>query len=69
MSMMGEFIFFLSLQIKKCEQVMFLNQSKYIANLLKSFDTPNAKPFGTTMSPSIKFDLDPNSKKVYMTLF
>ena len=69
MSIMGEFTFFLGLQIKQCESGIFLNQSKYIVKLLKKFDISNTKPFGTPMSPSIKLELNPNGKKVDMTLF
>ncbi len=35
MSMMGELKFFLGIQIKQTEEVIFLNQSKYVIDLLK----------------------------------
>ena len=50
MSMMGELNFFLGLQIKQTDDGIFINQSKYIKNLLKRFGLKQAKCFATPMS-------------------
>jgi len=42
MSMMGELNFFLGLQIKQTKNGIFINQSKYIKDLLKKFDIENS---------------------------
>ena len=43
MSLMGELTFFLVLQIKQLNDVIFLNQSKYTLELLKRFNMDNSK--------------------------
>ena len=42
MSMMGELKFFLGLQIKQCNDGIFINQVKYIKYLLKRFEWMDA---------------------------
>ena len=37
MSMMGELTFFLSLQVKQSKDGIFINQAKYIKDMLKKF--------------------------------
>ena len=37
MSMIGELTFFLSLQVKQCNDGIFINQAKYIKDMLKKF--------------------------------
>ena len=37
MSMMVELTFFLSLQVKQCNDGIFINQDKYIKDMLKKF--------------------------------
>jgi hypothetical protein len=69
MSMMGELKFFLGLQIKQTEEGIFLNQSKYVIDLLKRFGLANAKAYGIPMSPSIKFDKDEKGKPVDVKLY
>ncbi|XP_042983258.1 uncharacterized protein LOC122312662, partial [Carya illinoinensis] len=64
MSMMGELTFFLGLQIKQTKSGTFINQSKYIKELLKKFGMENAKEIGTPMSPSTKLDKDESGKPV-----
>ncbi|XP_042953597.1 uncharacterized protein LOC122290115, partial [Carya illinoinensis] len=64
MSMMGELTFFLGLQIKQAKSGTFINQSKYIKELLKKFGMENAKEIGTPMSPSTKLDKDESGKPV-----
>jgi uncharacterized membrane protein YciS (DUF1049 family) len=43
MSMMGELNFFLGLQIKQTKNGIFINQSKYIKDLLKKFGIEKSK--------------------------
>jgi hypothetical protein len=69
MSMMGELKFFLGLQIKQTEDGIFLNQSKYVIDLLKRFGLTNAKAYGTPMSPSTKLDKDEKGKPVDVKLY
>ncbi|GKA09094.1 retrovirus-related pol polyprotein from transposon TNT 1-94 [Tanacetum coccineum] len=47
MSMMCELSFFLGLQIKKLEDGIFFNQSKYIKEMLKKFGLEDSKPIKT----------------------
>ncbi|RVW28391.1 hypothetical protein CK203_109077 [Vitis vinifera] len=58
MSMMRELNFFLGLQIKQLKEGTFINQAKYIRDLLKRFNIEEAKTMKTPMSSSIKLDKD-----------
>ncbi|RVW29742.1 hypothetical protein CK203_111021 [Vitis vinifera] len=58
MSMIGELNFFLGLQIKQLKAGTFINQAKYIRDLLKRFNMVEAKTMKTPMSSSIKLDMD-----------
>ncbi|RVW72677.1 Copia protein [Vitis vinifera] len=63
MSMMGELNFFLGLQIKQLKEGTFINQAKYIRDLLKRFNMEEAKTMKTPMSSSIKLDMDEKGEK------
>ncbi|CAH9101308.1 unnamed protein product [Cuscuta epithymum] len=67
MSMMGELNFFLGLQIKQMPDRIFINQSKYIHDMLKRFKMDNKSTMKTPMSPSQKLDSDPAGKPVDAT--
>ena len=67
MSMMGELKFFLRFQIKQTKGGIFLNQSKYVKDLLKRFGLENGKAFGTPMSPLAKLDKDEKGKPVALS--
>ncbi|GKB33028.1 putative ribonuclease H-like domain-containing protein, partial [Tanacetum coccineum] len=57
MSSMGELTFFLGLQVKQKEDGIFINQDKYVAEILKKFDLMNIKTASTpvdTQRPLIK---------------
>ncbi|RVW29029.1 Retrovirus-related Pol polyprotein from transposon RE1 [Vitis vinifera] len=69
MSMMGELNFFLGLQIKQLKEGTFINQAKYIRDLLKRFNMEEAKTMKTPMSSSIKFDMDKKGKPVNSTMY
>ncbi|CAH9117537.1 unnamed protein product [Cuscuta europaea] len=67
MSMMGELSFFLELQIKQMPDEIFINQSKYIHDMLKRFKMDSKSTMKTPMSPSQKLDVDPSGKSVDAT--
>ncbi|RVW37795.1 hypothetical protein CK203_101712 [Vitis vinifera] len=56
MSIMRELNFSLELQIKQLKEGTFINQAKYIRDLLKRFNMEEAKTMKTSMSSSIKLD-------------
>ena len=58
MTMMGELNFFLGLQNKQLKEGTFINQAKYIRDLLKKFNLEEVKAKNTPMSSSIKLDMD-----------
>src|ERR1700732_196258 len=64
MSMMGEFKFFLGLQIEQLPGGNFISQSKYVRELLKRFDMSDAKLCKTPMSPIARLEKDEKGKKV-----
>ncbi|KAI3666993.1 hypothetical protein L6452_42034 [Arctium lappa] len=64
MSMMGEMNFFLGLQVKQFSTGIFINQSKYILDILRKFNMENCKPIGTPMAPGTKISTDPSGKSV-----
>ena len=57
MSMIGELNFFLGLQIKQLKEGTFINQTKYIRDLLKKFNLEKVKAKSTHMGSSIKLDM------------
>ena len=62
--------FFISFQFKQNKDGIFVNQTKYIKELLKWFDIGNTKPLGSTpMNLSTKLNLDKRGKKIDATLF
>ncbi|KAG8647463.1 hypothetical protein MANES_09G075219v8 [Manihot esculenta] len=64
MSLMGELTFFLGLQIKQINDGIFINQSKYIKDMLKKFKMNELKGIKTLMDSSIKLDKDEKGKDV-----
>ncbi|KAI3678626.1 hypothetical protein L6452_37925 [Arctium lappa] len=69
MSMTDELTFFLGLQIKKTPEGIFINQSKYICDLLKKFDFENCSSMKTPMAPPLKVSADPTSKPVDIKIY
>ncbi|KAJ9547263.1 LOW QUALITY PROTEIN: hypothetical protein OSB04_019806 [Centaurea solstitialis] len=69
MSKMGELNFFLGLQVKQLSVGIFINQAKYIKDILKKYNLENAKIMKTPMSPSCALDSDPNGKDVDVTTY
>ena len=56
--------FFLGLQVKQSLERIFINQEKYVQELLKRFSFNQAKSALTPMSTSIKLDEDEKGKAV-----
>nr|GFA07464.1 hypothetical protein [Tanacetum cinerariifolium] len=57
MSSMGEFTFFLGLQVKQSEKGIFIIQDKYVAKILKKFDFSSVRTVSTpieTQKPLVK---------------
>ncbi|KAJ9566852.1 hypothetical protein OSB04_002818 [Centaurea solstitialis] len=69
MSMMGELTFFLGLQIKQSEKGIFINQGKYVHEMLKKFDLTSCTPMKTPMAPPLTLDKDSKGKSVDVTLY
>ncbi|GJV84218.1 retrovirus-related pol polyprotein from transposon TNT 1-94 [Tanacetum coccineum] len=64
MSMIWEMNFFLGLQIKQIKDGIFLNQSKYIKEMLKKFGLEDSKPTKMPMSTEIKLTKDDETSSV-----
>ena len=64
MSMMGELKFFLGLQMKRCKDRIFINQTKYSRDILKKFGMNGTKSRKTPMSTTTKLNKDKNDKPV-----
>jgi hypothetical protein len=58
MSMMGELIFFFSIQVKQTKQSTFVHQAKYTKDLMKKFSMVELKPVSTPMSSTTSLGLD-----------
>ncbi|KAJ9565666.1 hypothetical protein OSB04_001632 [Centaurea solstitialis] len=69
MSMMGELTFFLGLQIKQSENGIFINQGKYVHEMLKKFDLTTCTPMKTPMAPPLSLDKDSKGKPIDVTLY
>ncbi|KAJ9539154.1 hypothetical protein OSB04_031887 [Centaurea solstitialis] len=69
MSMMGELTFFLGLQIKQSEKGIFINQGKYVHEMLKKFDLTSCTPMKTPMAPPLSLDKVSKGKPVDVTLY
>ena len=64
MSMMGKLTFFLGLQVKQSKDGIFINQAKYIKDMLKKFGFEDVREIGTPMSSITKLDKDEKGKDV-----
>ena len=62
MSMVRELTFFLDLQVKQCNDGIFINQAKYIKDMLKKFGIQEVREIGTHMSPVTKLDKNRNKR-------
>ena len=68
MSTMGELNYFLGFQIKQLKEDIFINQAKYIKNLIKKFGMEDAQPMSTPMGTSTKLDNDEGGKPIDIKL-
>jgi hypothetical protein len=64
MSMIGELLFFLGLQITQRFEGMFISQEKYLREMLKRFQMEDSKPVGTPMVTGCKLNKDDDSPDV-----
>nr|GEV48479.1 reverse transcriptase domain-containing protein [Tanacetum cinerariifolium] len=64
MSMSGEMMFFLSLQVNQSPCGIFINQSKYMLEILKKYGMESCDPVSTPMEIKDKMDLDQNGTPV-----
>lgn len=64
MSMMGKLSFFLEIKINHGLEGSYLQQSKYIREILQMFDMVESKPAKTPMHPTYIMGKDEESKKV-----
>nr|GFA25869.1 hypothetical protein [Tanacetum cinerariifolium] len=69
MSMMGEMTFFLGLQVNQSPCGIFINQSKYVLEILKKYGMESCDPVGTPMEIKDKLDLDQNRTPVDATKY
>ncbi|KAL4369118.1 hypothetical protein GQ457_05G017600 [Hibiscus cannabinus] len=69
MSMMRELSFFLGLQIKQMKDVIFINQAKYINDMLKKFALENVKLRATPMRSFTKLVKDEEGKWFDLKLY
>jgi hypothetical protein len=64
MSMVGELIFFLGIQVKQTKNGTFVHQAKYTRDLMKKFNMTELKPVSTPMSMVTVLDRDENGEVV-----
>nr|GEX35138.1 retrovirus-related Pol polyprotein from transposon TNT 1-94 [Tanacetum cinerariifolium] len=64
MSMMGEMTFFLSLKVNQSPCGIFINQSKYVLEILKKYGMESCDLVGTPMEIKDKLDLHQNGTPV-----
>ncbi|KAJ9558522.1 hypothetical protein OSB04_013136 [Centaurea solstitialis] len=64
MSLMGELTFFLGLQVRKRPDGIFINQSKYVHDLLKRFDFGGSNSAATPMPKNFQLNADSFGKPV-----
>nr|GFA66178.1 uncharacterized mitochondrial protein AtMg00810-like [Tanacetum cinerariifolium] len=57
MSMMGEMTFFFGLQVNQSPSGIFINQSKYVHEILKKYGLNTSDIIGTPMDIKDKLDL------------
>ncbi|GJT95153.1 retrovirus-related pol polyprotein from transposon TNT 1-94 [Tanacetum coccineum] len=69
MSMMGQMLFFLGLQISQSPKGIFLNQSKYASKIIKKYGLPTSDSVDTPMVKKNKLDEDLQGTPVDATLY
>nr|GEV06280.1 retrovirus-related Pol polyprotein from transposon TNT 1-94 [Tanacetum cinerariifolium] len=69
LSMMGKMTFFLGLQVNQSPCGIFINQSKYMLEILKKYGLESCDLVGTPMEIKDKLDLDQNGTPVDVTKY
>nr|GFC15004.1 uncharacterized mitochondrial protein AtMg00810-like [Tanacetum cinerariifolium] len=69
MSMMGEMTFFLGLQVNQSPYGIFINQSKYVLEILNKYGMESCDPVGTPMEIKDKRDLNQNGTPIDATKY
>ncbi|GJU01869.1 putative ribonuclease H-like domain-containing protein [Tanacetum coccineum] len=69
MSMMGEMTFFLGLQVNQSPCGIFINQSKYVLEILEKYGMETCDPVGTPIEIKDKLDLDQHGSPVDETKY
>ncbi|GJX13976.1 putative ribonuclease H-like domain-containing protein [Tanacetum coccineum] len=69
MSSMRELTFFLGLQVKQKEDGIFINQDKYVAEILKKFDFASVKTANTTIETQKSLTKDEEAANVDVHLY
>ncbi|KAJ9547376.1 hypothetical protein OSB04_019919 [Centaurea solstitialis] len=69
MSMMGELTFFLGIQVKQSPKGIFINQAKYVQDVLKKYKLSEDSPMRTPMATSQKLHKDINDIYVESKLY
>ena len=67
MSMFGEIKFFVGLQVHQLKHGIFVTQSKYIKEILKTFGLEDSKPVNTPMITRHKLSKNDESAEVNQT--
>ncbi|KAJ9535657.1 hypothetical protein OSB04_un001191 [Centaurea solstitialis] len=66
---LSTFLLSKGLQIKQSEKGIFINQGKYVHEMLKKFDLTSCTPMKTPMAPPLSLDKDSKGKPVDVTLY
>ncbi|KAJ9542477.1 hypothetical protein OSB04_028983 [Centaurea solstitialis] len=69
MSMMGELTFFIGLQVKQSSEGIFIDQAKYVHDLLKKYKLEDVSPLRTLMATSLKLHKDLSGQSVECKLY
>nr|GEW31714.1 retrovirus-related Pol polyprotein from transposon TNT 1-94 [Tanacetum cinerariifolium] len=69
MSMIGKITFFLGLQVNQSPCGIFINQSKYVLEILNKYGMESCDPVGTLVEIKDKLDLDQNGTSVDATKY
>ena len=64
MNMVEKLSYFLRFHIKKIEEGIFINQGKYVKDLLKKYDLEGCKKISTLMATSTKLDANEAQKAI-----
>ncbi|KAJ9544877.1 hypothetical protein OSB04_024584 [Centaurea solstitialis] len=69
MSMPGELTFFLGVQVKQSSEGIYINQSKYVQDILQKYQLHDASPMTTPMALNLKLHKDLSGQSVECKLY